>query len=76
VTNADTEQEPIRVPRHHTVVGGGPEVLAVLGSARGPAEESTFRRAFALVSARFMVNVPRSVARTGSFIKSNAAATG
>jgi len=28
----------------------GPEVLAVLGSARGPAEESTFRRAFALVS--------------------------
>jgi predicted transposase YbfD/YdcC len=29
----------------------GPEVLAVLGAARGPAEESTFRRAFALVSA-------------------------
>ncbi|HZR54272.1 MAG TPA: transposase family protein [Streptosporangiaceae bacterium] len=28
-----------------------PEVLAVLGAARGPAEESTFRRAFALVSA-------------------------
>jgi hypothetical protein len=28
----------------------GPEVLAVLGAARGPAEESTFRRAFALVS--------------------------
>jgi hypothetical protein len=27
----------------------GPEVLAVLGAARGPAEESTFRRAFALV---------------------------
>jgi len=25
----------------------GPEVLAVLGAARGPAEESTFRRAFA-----------------------------
>src|SRR5712664_3314567 len=29
----------------------GPEVLAVLGAARGPAEESTFRRAFTLVSA-------------------------
>ena len=29
----------------------GPEVLAMLGAARGPAEESTFRRAFALVSA-------------------------
>jgi predicted transposase YbfD/YdcC len=28
----------------------GPEVLAVLGAARGPAGESTFRRAFALVS--------------------------
>ncbi len=28
----------------------GPEVLAVLGAARGAAEESTFRRAFALVS--------------------------
>src|SRR6202453_4858510 len=28
----------------------GPEALAVLGAARGPAEESTFRRAFALVS--------------------------
>ena len=28
----------------------GPEVLAVLGTARGPAKESTFRRAFALVS--------------------------
>jgi predicted transposase YbfD/YdcC len=28
----------------------GPEVLAVLGSVRGAAEESTFRRAFALVS--------------------------
>src|SRR5271169_4743023 len=28
----------------------GPDVLAVLGAARGPAEESTFRRAFALVS--------------------------
>jgi predicted transposase YbfD/YdcC len=29
----------------------GPDALAALGSARGPAEESTFRRAFALVSA-------------------------
>jgi hypothetical protein len=29
----------------------GPEVLAVLGAARGPAEEFTFRWAFALVSA-------------------------
>ena len=29
----------------------GPDVLVVLGAARGPAEESTFRRAFALVSA-------------------------
>jgi predicted transposase YbfD/YdcC len=28
----------------------GPDALAVLGAARGPAEESTFRRAFALVS--------------------------
>jgi predicted transposase YbfD/YdcC len=28
----------------------GPEVLAVLGAVRGPAEVSTFRRAFALVS--------------------------
>ena len=30
----------------------GPEVLAGLGAARGPAEESTFRRAFALWGAR------------------------
>jgi DDE_Tnp_1-associated len=29
----------------------GPDVLAGLGASRGPAEESTFRRAFALVSA-------------------------
>src|SRR5271169_3730054 len=29
----------------------GPEVLAALGAACGPAEESTYRRAFALVSA-------------------------
>jgi predicted transposase YbfD/YdcC len=29
----------------------GPEALAVLGAARGPADESTFRRTFALISA-------------------------
>jgi predicted transposase YbfD/YdcC len=29
----------------------GPDVLAALGAARGPANESTYRRAFALVSA-------------------------
>jgi predicted transposase YbfD/YdcC len=29
----------------------GPDVLAALGAARGPAEESTYRRAFVLVSA-------------------------
>ena len=28
----------------------GPDVLAALGAARGPAEESTYRRAFALIS--------------------------
>ena len=41
--------------RSFTAIGqwaadAGPEVLAALGAARGPAEESTFRRAFALVS--------------------------
>ena len=41
--------------RSFTAIGqwaadAGPEVLAVLGAARGAAEESTFRRAFALVS--------------------------
>jgi predicted transposase YbfD/YdcC len=36
----------------------GPEVLAVLGAARGPAEESTFRRAFALVSGDVLDRVP------------------
>jgi predicted transposase YbfD/YdcC len=35
----------------------GPEALAVLGAARGPAEESTFRRAFALVSADMLDRV-------------------
>jgi predicted transposase YbfD/YdcC len=34
-----------------------PEVLAVLGAGRGPAEESTFRRAFALVSAEVLDRV-------------------
>jgi hypothetical protein len=29
----------------------GPDVLAALGAERGPAEESTYRRAFALVRA-------------------------
>jgi predicted transposase YbfD/YdcC len=36
----------------------GPDVLAVLGAARGPADESTFRRAFALVSADALDRVP------------------
>ena len=41
--------------RSFTAIGqraadAGPEVLAGLGATRGPAEESTFRRAFALVS--------------------------
>jgi predicted transposase YbfD/YdcC len=36
----------------------GPDVLAVLGAVRGPAEESTFRRAFALVSADVLDAVP------------------
>jgi hypothetical protein len=35
----------------------GPAVLAGLGAARGPAEESTFRRAFALVSADVLDHV-------------------
>jgi predicted transposase YbfD/YdcC len=35
----------------------GPEVLSVLGAARGPADESTFRRAFALVSADMLDQV-------------------
>ena len=43
-------------PRSFAAIGrwaadAGPEVLGALGAARGPAEESTFRRAFALVSA-------------------------
>src|SRR5512135_3337795 len=38
--------------------GAGPEILAALGAARGPAEESTFRRAFALVSPDMFDRVP------------------
>ncbi len=43
-------------PRSFTAIGqwaadAGPDVLTALGAARGAAEESTFRRAFALVSA-------------------------
>jgi hypothetical protein len=42
--------------RSFTAIGrwaadAGPDVLAALGAARGPADESTCRRAFALVSA-------------------------
>ena len=40
----------------------GPEALAALGAARGPAEESTFRRAFALVSAGRARPGPRRLA--------------
>jgi predicted transposase YbfD/YdcC len=36
----------------------GPEILAALGAARGPAEESTFRRTFALVSPDVLDRVP------------------
>ena len=35
----------------------GPEVLAALGADRGPAEESTYRRAFALVAAGLLDQV-------------------
>jgi predicted transposase YbfD/YdcC len=35
----------------------GPDVLAALGAGRGPAEESTFRRAFALLSADMLDQV-------------------
>ncbi|MET9565284.1 transposase family protein [Streptomyces tauricus] len=35
----------------------GADVLAGLGAVRGPAEESTFRRAFALVSAEVLDQV-------------------
>jgi predicted transposase YbfD/YdcC len=48
----------------------GPDVLLVLGAARGPAEESTFRRAFALVSA----DVPDRV--LGAWLHTGAVRTG
>ena len=44
----------------------GPEVLAVLGAARGPAEESTFRRAFALVSPDVLDRVLGAWLHTGA----------
>jgi len=43
----------------------GPEALAVLGAARGPAEESTFRRAFDLVSADVLDRSRRLAAHRG-----------
>ena len=42
------------------VADAGPEALAVLDAGRGPAEESTFRRAFALISAVVLDRVPGS----------------
>src|SRR5580700_8507743 len=50
--------------------GAGPEVLARLGAARGPAEESTFRRAFALVSADVLDRV------LGAWLHTRAAQSG
>jgi len=49
--------------RSFTAIGqwaadAGPEIPAVPGAVRGPAEESTFRRAFALVSADVLDQVP------------------
>jgi predicted transposase YbfD/YdcC len=37
--------------------GAGTDVLAALGAVRGPAEESTFRRAFAMISADMLDQV-------------------
>ena len=48
----------------------GPGVLAVLGAARGPADESTFRRAFSLVSADVLDRVP------GAWLHTRAAQAG
>src|SRR5579875_1329073 len=48
----------------------GPEVLAVLGAARGAAEESTVRRAFALVSADVLDRV------LGAWLHTRAVAAG
>jgi len=44
----------------------GPEVLAVLGAARGPAEESTFRRAFAMISPDVLDRVLGAWLHTGN----------
>ena len=44
----------------------GPEVLAVLGAARGPAEESTFRRAFAMISPDVLDRVLGARLHTGN----------
>jgi hypothetical protein len=57
--------------RSFTAIGqwaadAGPEVLAVLGAVRGPAEESTFRRAFALVSADVLDRVLGAWLHTGA----------
>jgi predicted transposase YbfD/YdcC len=48
----------------------GPDVLAALGADRGPAEESTFRRAFALVSADVLDQV------VGAWLHTRAARAG
>jgi predicted transposase YbfD/YdcC len=48
----------------------GPEALSALGAARGPAEESTFRRAFALVSADVLDQV------LGAWLRTRAARAG
>jgi hypothetical protein len=46
----------------------GPDVLAALGAERGPAEEPTFRRAFALASAGVLDRVPGAWPRTGAVL--------
>jgi hypothetical protein len=58
----------------------GTDVLAALGADRGPAEESTFRRAFALVSADVLDRVlgawlPGSAATGTSRTSSTGSAT-
>jgi hypothetical protein len=44
----------------------GAGVLAALGAVRGPAEESTFRRAFALISADVLGQVIGAWLHTGA----------
>jgi hypothetical protein len=44
----------------------GADVLAGLGAVRGPAEESTFRRAFALISADVLDQVSGAWLHTGA----------